>query len=42
MQYKTQNIAKTYWLGAHLIFAVQVSFGLVGGLIYIMPHSAAG
>jgi nitric oxide reductase subunit B len=38
MQYQTQNIAKTYWLGALLIFAVQVSFGLVGGLIYIAPN----
>ena len=37
MQYQSQNIAKTYWPGALLIFAVQVLFGLVGGLIYVMP-----
>ena len=38
MQYQTQSIAKTYWLGAMLIFAVQVLFGLIGGLVYIMPN----
>ncbi len=38
MQYKTQSIAKTYWLGAMLIFAVQVLFGLLGGLVYVMPN----
>ena len=37
MQYHSQSIAKTYWLGALLIFAVQMIFGLIGGLIYVAP-----
>ncbi len=38
MQYHSQSIAKTYWLGALLIFAVQMIFGLIGGLIYVAPN----
>src|SRR6266702_2940915 len=38
MRYETQSIAKVYWYGAMLIFAVQVCFGLIGGLVYIMPN----
>ncbi|WP_298428946.1 cbb3-type cytochrome c oxidase subunit I [Rhodoblastus sp.] len=38
MQYQSQSIAKTYWLGALLIFAVQVLFGLIGGIIYVAPN----
>lgn len=38
MRYQTQSIAMTYWLGALLIFAVQVLFGLAGGLIYVLPN----
>ncbi len=38
MQYRTQSIAKTYWYGAMLIFAVQLVFGLVGALIYVEPN----
>ena len=38
MRYQSQSIAMTYWLGALLIFAVQVLFGLLGGLIYVMPN----
>ncbi len=38
MRYETQRIAQVYWLGALLIFAVQVLFGLLGGLIYVLPN----
>ncbi|WP_374545059.1 cbb3-type cytochrome c oxidase subunit I [Rhodoblastus sp.] len=38
MRYQSQSIAMTYWLGALLIFAVQVLFGLIGGLIYVLPN----
>lgn len=38
MNYQTQSIAKVYWLGALLIFAVQILFGLIGGLIYVAPN----
>ena len=38
MPYQSQSIAKTYWLGALLIFAVQVLFGLIGGIIYVAPN----
>ena len=38
MRYETQRIAQVYWLGALLIFAVQVLFGLIGGTIYVLPN----
>ncbi len=38
MRYESQNIAKIYWYGALLIFAVQVVFGLIGGTIYVLPN----
>ncbi len=38
MRYETQNIAKVYWYGALLIFAVQVCVGLIGGTIYVFPN----
>ncbi len=38
MRYESQRIAQVYWLGALLIFAVQVLFGLIGGTIYVLPN----
>jgi nitric oxide reductase subunit B len=38
MRYQTQNIAKIYWLGAILIFAVQLLFGFLGALVYVAPN----
>ncbi len=38
MRYESQRIAQVYWLGALLIFAVQVLFGLIGGTLYVLPN----
>jgi nitric oxide reductase subunit B len=38
MKYESQSIAKWYWFVAMALFAVQVTVGLLGGLIYVMPN----
>ncbi|UWP88978.1 cbb3-type cytochrome c oxidase subunit I [Aliiroseovarius crassostreae] len=38
MKYKTQKIAYWYFLAAMILFAVQVSGGLIAGWIYVQPN----
>lgn len=38
MKYESQAIAKWYWLAALALFAVQVTMGLIAGLIYVQPN----
>ncbi len=38
MKYESQKIAAVYWYGALLIFAVQVLFGTIGGIMYVLPN----
>jgi nitric oxide reductase subunit B len=37
MKYQSQAVAKPYFLGALLIFALQLVFGLIGATIYVAP-----
>ncbi len=39
MKYQTQKIAYAYFLAAMALFIVQVSVGLVAGLIYVAPNT---
>ncbi len=38
MKYETQKIAYYYILAALVLFALQVTFGLIGGYIYVHPN----
>jgi nitric oxide reductase subunit B len=38
MRYESQKIAAWYWYGALLVFALQVTFGLFGGIVYVLPN----
>ena len=38
-RYKTQNVAMLYFYGALALFVAQVTFGLVAGLIYVLPNT---
>lgn len=38
-RYKTQNVAMLYFYGALTLFLAQVTFGLVAGLIYVLPNT---
>ncbi|HEX2944164.1 MAG TPA: cbb3-type cytochrome c oxidase subunit I [Rhodopila sp.] len=37
MKYQSQAVAKPYFLGALLIFSLQLVFGLIGATIYVAP-----
>jgi nitric oxide reductase subunit B len=37
MKYESQSVARYYFFGALTIFALQLVFGLVGALLYVMP-----
>lgn len=37
MKYRSQQVAKLYFYGALLIFSLQILFGLVGGVSYVVP-----
>lgn len=39
MKYQSQAVAKPYFLGALLIFALQLLFGLAGAITYVLPTS---
>ncbi|MGY6249869.1 cbb3-type cytochrome c oxidase subunit I [Bosea thiooxidans] len=39
MRYKTQSVAMLYFYGALALFVAQVTFGLVAGLIYVLPNT---
>ncbi|BCB21586.1 MULTISPECIES: cbb3-type cytochrome c oxidase subunit I [Bosea] len=38
-RYQTQNVAMLYFYGALTLFLAQVTFGLVAGLIYVLPNT---
>lgn len=38
-RYQTQNVAMLYFYGALALFMAQVAFGLVAGLIYVLPNT---
>ena len=38
-RYKTQSVAMLYFYGALVLFLAQVTFGLVAGLIYVLPNT---
>ena len=38
-RYKTQNVAMLYFYGALALFIAQVAFGVVAGLIYVLPNT---
>ncbi|MBI5162285.1 MAG: cbb3-type cytochrome c oxidase subunit I [Magnetospirillum sp.] len=38
MKYESQKVALFYFAGALALFVAQVLFGLIGGLIYVMPN----
>ncbi|MGY6250587.1 cbb3-type cytochrome c oxidase subunit I [Bosea thiooxidans] len=38
-RYKTQSVAMLYFYGALALFVAQVTFGLVAGLIYVLPNT---
>jgi nitric oxide reductase subunit B len=37
MKYQSQQVARLYFLGALVIFSLQLLFGLVGAVMYILP-----
>src|SRR5450432_1869451 len=37
MKYQSQQVARLYFLGALTIFSLQLLFGLVGALMYVLP-----
>jgi nitric oxide reductase subunit B len=39
MKYESQAVAKLYFLGALLIFSLQIVFGLAGATLYVAPTS---
>lgn len=39
MKYQSQQVAKLYFLGALLIFSLQIAFGLAGATLYVAPTS---
>ncbi|WP_293796068.1 nitric-oxide reductase large subunit [uncultured Bosea sp.] len=39
MRYQTQSVAMLYFYGALALFVAQVTFGLVAGLIYVLPNT---
>jgi nitric oxide reductase subunit B len=41
MKYQTQNIAKSYFIAAMALFAIQVTVGLLLGWIYVAPNTLA-
>lgn len=41
MKYATQRVARVYFLGALLLFVVQVVFGLLAAAVYAVPHFLA-
>ncbi len=38
-RYETQNVAMLYFYGALVLFIAQVTFGVVAGLIYVLPNT---
>lgn len=41
MRYQTQRIAYPYFLGALFLFAVQIIFGVLAGIVYVLPNFLA-
>jgi nitric oxide reductase subunit B len=41
MKYASQRVARVYFTGALLLFAVQVTFGLLAGTVYVFPNFLA-
>lgn len=41
MKYATQKVAYYYFAGAMLLFAVQVLFGALAGIVYVLPNFLA-
>ena len=39
MRYQTQSVAMLYFYGALVLFVAQVAFGVVAGLIYVLPNT---
>ena len=39
LRYQTQSVAMLYFYGALALFVAQVTFGLVAGLIYVLPNT---
>jgi len=39
MRYQTQSVAMLYFYGALALFVAQVTFGVVAGLIYVLPNT---
>jgi nitric oxide reductase subunit B len=38
-RYKTQNVAMLYFYGALALFIAQITFGVLAGLIYVLPNT---
>ena len=38
-RYETQSVAMLYFYGALALFVAQVTFGVVAGLIYVLPNT---
>lgn len=39
MKYQSQQVAKLYFMGALLVFSLQLVFGLLGATLYVAPNS---
>ncbi|CAI2933849.1 cbb3-type cytochrome c oxidase subunit I [Aminobacter niigataensis] len=39
MKYETQKVAMTYFYGALVLFLAQVAFGVLAGLVYVVPNT---
>src|SRR3954464_2334723 len=37
LKYQSQAVAKPYFIGALLIFSLQLLFGLIGATLYVVP-----
>lgn len=38
MKYQSQSVALPYFVGALVVFALQLVFGLVGAVMYVEPN----